>query len=91
MNWIVPPVYLVGRVLQHMANCKAKGTLVVSRWYSASFWPLLCPGGRYVSEIKDIMYLPVNKESYTQSRSGGLFGVEDLKFPMLALYIDYCE
>lgn len=40
-NWVVPPVNLVPRVLQHMFVCKAEGTLIVPKWESAIFWPLL--------------------------------------------------
>ncbi|XP_063416210.1 uncharacterized protein LOC134697851 [Mytilus trossulus] len=40
-NWLVPPVCLVSKCLNHMRLCKAKGTLVVPKWPSALFWPIL--------------------------------------------------
>ena len=40
-NWLVPPICLVCRVLSHMFMCKAKGVLVVPKWKSALYWPLL--------------------------------------------------
>ncbi|CAC5410738.1 unnamed protein product [Mytilus coruscus] len=40
-NWIVPPVRLVCRVLNHMLTCRAKGVLVVPKWKSALFWPMV--------------------------------------------------
>ena len=89
-NWIVPPVYLVSRVLKHMKVCKAKGTLVVPAWYSASFWPLLCPRGMFIPEVIDFVYLPRDKEAYIPSRiAGGLFGERDLAFDMLAINMKY--
>ena len=39
-NWLVPPISQVSRVLKHVRECKAKGTLVIPAWPSASFWPL---------------------------------------------------
>ena len=39
-NWLVPP--LVGRVLSDMRDCKAVGSLIISMWKSAYFWPSLC-------------------------------------------------
>ena len=40
-NWWCLPVYLVPRVLRHAQSTKAKGTLLVPRWSSAVFWPML--------------------------------------------------
>ena len=39
--WIVPPVRLVPQILKKLVFEKAKGTLVVPRWPSSVFWPLL--------------------------------------------------
>ena len=36
-NWLLPPISLIGRVLNHMKDCKAVGTLVVPLWKSAYF------------------------------------------------------
>ena len=46
-NWsgemclMVPPVAVIGRCLEHLVRCRAKGVLVVPLWQSAFFWPLL--------------------------------------------------
>jgi hypothetical protein len=40
-NWLVPLMHLVSRCLIHMQLCKAKGTLVIPKWKSALFWPML--------------------------------------------------
>lgn len=86
----VPPVMLVARVLKKMLECKAQGVLVVPEWKSASFWPILCgPGGQFRHFVRSVMWLPIDKQSYVPCKNGaGIFGNEDLKFNMLALYID---
>ena len=40
-NWLVPPPILVSKVIRHCVTCKAFGTLVVPKWPSAPFWPLI--------------------------------------------------
>ena len=40
-NWLVPPTYLVAGTVKYLQECKAKGTLIVPKWKSAVFWPLL--------------------------------------------------
>ena len=51
VNWWLPPLYLVCCTIQHAAKCKAKGTLVVSAWNSAPFWPILCPDGHHLASF----------------------------------------
>ena len=40
-NWVNPPFCLIPRVLHHMCACGASGTLLVPRWISWPWWPLL--------------------------------------------------
>lgn len=42
-NWLVPPVYLIGRTIFHLEACGARGVLVVPYWPSAVFWPIVFP------------------------------------------------
>ena len=46
-NWLSPPVKLIGKVIRHMENSKAKGALFVPEWRSSYFWPLLTNDGHY--------------------------------------------
>ncbi|XP_067670629.1 uncharacterized protein [Haliotis asinina] len=79
MNWVVPPVCLIPRVIGYMAECKAVGTLVVPEWKSSNFWPILCSQSQYIPQVKDCIYLPRSREAYVASRiRGGLFGEHDL-------------
>ena len=34
-NWVVPPINLVSKTVNHMRMCGAKGTLVIPKWKSA--------------------------------------------------------
>ena len=40
-NWLVPPIYAVIRIVKHVVACKAKGTLIIPKWTSAAYWPLI--------------------------------------------------
>jgi hypothetical protein len=56
-NWIVPPVLLISRVINHIMICKAKGVLIAPKWKSALFWPLLWNDvdKNYHTFVKDIL------------------------------------
>ena len=59
-NWWCPPVVLVPRVIRHAQACGAVGTLVVSCWLSAPFWPILCPDGKFFDGfIVGVVELPM--------------------------------
>ena len=57
-NWLCPPPFLVPRVIRHALKTGASGTLVVPKWPSAPFWPILFPDGcspaPFVSEEKTL-------------------------------------
>ena len=44
-NWLCPPPFLIPRVIRHTLKTGADGTLIVPRWPSAPFWPLIFPEG----------------------------------------------
>ena len=50
-NYACPPICLILRVLIHMRNCKASGSLIVPLWHSAPFWPIICPDGRRFASV----------------------------------------
>ena len=45
-NWLVPPINLIGLTLSHMKDCRARGTLIIPRWESSYFWPLISDQNR---------------------------------------------
>jgi hypothetical protein len=56
-------------------------------WQSASFWPMLCPGGDgFIDQVKGYIYLPTKKELYSPGKSNkAIFGNVDLTFRILAI------
>ena len=53
-NWVVPPINLIGKSISRMETSKAKGVLVVPRWESAYYWPLICgEDGVFKEFVKD--------------------------------------
>ncbi len=43
LNWLTPPLPIVGRCVQHLRACRAEGVLVFPRWVGQWWWPLLLP------------------------------------------------
>ena len=41
MNWLVPPISLLGKAIKHVKASKARATLVAPDWPYSPFWPLL--------------------------------------------------
>jgi hypothetical protein len=41
LNWLFPPLKLIGRVLYHLELCKGEGLLLIPQWKNAYFYPLL--------------------------------------------------
>ena len=86
----VPPISMVYRVIRKMEVDKARGVLVLPYWNSAVFWPLICPNGNFIVNIIDWIDLPTSRTYYVKCKSGkGIFGNVDLKFRMLAMFIDF--
>ena len=40
-NWLVPPICMVSRVILHILHCNATASLIVPKWCSSAFWPIL--------------------------------------------------
>lgn len=70
-NWLVPPVSLICDAIKHAQKCDAHGTIIVPKWQTASYWPLVVKdNGTYKPFIKDYVeyirpkqfFLPSNKK-----------------------------
>ena len=83
---LVPPVAVVGRVLNHLRVCKAKGTLVVPLWKSAFFWPMLL--GPFRNFIKDVVTVQAAKVLVQGRNKNSLLGSAELSSAVLGILID---
>ena len=89
-NWLVPPIFLISKVILHLLSCKAKGVLVAPCWPSAPFWPLLFVN-KFVtrSYVTDIMYFnnPAGIFELGEHK-GSLLGSKKYTSPVLAVALN---
>ena len=87
-NWLVPPIYLVPRVLRHMQVCKCLGTLVVPLWKSSVYWPLLVKKDMiFNSFVKDFIVFNNTKGIFMQGSVKSIFD-DSFRSPVIACRID---
>lgn len=92
-NWIVPPTTVFGKVLSHMRECKAVGTLIVPMWKFYYFCSLLCNDGVHLNSfVKHWLCPPKRPDLFVAGRAKNkLFGTKAFKSPYLALRIDFLQ
>ena len=90
---LISPTTLIGRVMFHMRDCKAVGTLIVPMWKSAQFWPILCSDGVHLNSFeKDCLFLQNRPDLFVKGRAKNtLFGTKALKSRCLAIRIDFAD
>ena len=90
-NWIVPPVCLIIRVIKHLRECQATGTLLVPFWVSAVYWPFLCPDGVHFHDfVHDVKYFRFGSSIIRKGRCKScIFGNSNFDIQMLALRISF--
>lgn len=89
-NWLVPPVSIVTRVINHLVSCKAVGTLVVPFWPSAPFWPLIF-GFASIPKmfILDILEFATGQNIFIQHLNKNcVFGTDKFTSKVLAVRFD---
>ena len=88
-NWIFPPPYLIPRVLKHMSAGGEIGTLLLPRWPSAVWWPLLVnTDGSWKAFIMDSMAFPPYQGIFLAgSAASNIFTSDIPSFPILALRV----
>ena len=91
-NWegefilLVPPVSIIGRVLQHLELCEGKGVLIVPCWPSSYFWPILINDfANYVQDILKVKGLNILIHGYNQN---SLLGSNQFHGFMLVIKLD---
>ena len=86
--WLVPPFYLISRVLSMLTECRSHGTLVIPRWVSAEWWPKLHGGTGWRWFVKSVVSVPYGKDSFLAgSCPYNLLGGKDYSCEVLALKV----
>ena len=86
-NWLVPPIHLVSKTVFHLLACGGRGCLIVPKWPSASFWPLIFKAGEIKREfVKEILEFSSAQNIFVQGKgSVGIFGTDSFKSKVLAI------
>jgi len=88
--WLVPPPRLIPKVIFHAKKCHAKGLLILPRWQSATFWPLIWDGNCWAAGLK--LMLEYNKPANFFSRGpfgNNVFCEEQFASNVLVFEIDF--
>ena len=90
-NWLVPPVKLIIRVIKHLKECNASGTLIVPFWVTGVFWPILCPDGAHLASfVHDYRCIERGNTIVMRGRSNNsIFGNDKTYYSILALRISF--
>ena len=94
-NWLVPPVYLLGKTIKHFCASKTgcKAVLVCPYWTSAAFWPLIVTKFNSLQKfVKDYFVTEdarryIKLEDYKES----YIGSENFKGSFIAYYMEKYE
>lgn len=89
-NWMVPPINLVSKCINHLVSCKAVGTLGVPKWPSAAFWPLLFKQNlEYVAYVKDVLeFYEVDRIFVSGNNVNTIFAKGNFNGKVLAIRLD---
>ena len=88
--WLVPPIYLIPRVLMHFLYCQSRGVLVVPFWPSSLFWPyLIQEDGAFKSFVVDILFVQNGSDVFVQGvNKETCFASSSFSTPVLFLKLD---
>jgi hypothetical protein len=88
--WIAPPPKLTGKVLSHMKYCRARGVLMIPKWVSSAWWPLLHDGLNYVSGVKLLVEYRNPKNFFIKSPCGNdMFSAAQFASNVVILRLDF--
>jgi hypothetical protein len=88
--WVVPPPILISKVLSHVKRCQARCVLVVPKWCSAPFWPVLYNGNNYRGGISVLLEYIKPVDFFIKGLFGNsVFSSEKFASNVLILKLDF--
>ena len=90
-NWLVPPVYLISKAILHVLHCRARASLVVPKWPSSSFWPLIFgSSGLKIYSIRDILEFEKGQNIFKNNNASRcVFDSRRYKSKVLAIRFEF--
>ena len=86
--WLVPPVYLIGRVISMIEETGAAGTLIVPGWVSAPWWPRICISKKWTGIVQEAIELQQEPSPFLAGHcKWNLFGADPPKCRVWALRV----
>lgn len=74
-NWLVPPTFLIPKILNHVVVLGGRGTLVVPAWPSTPLWPLSFTDEGLSPIFSDIFEIPLATDFFVLGNNkNSLFG-----------------
>jgi hypothetical protein len=90
--WVVPPPVLIPRVLRHMQSCQAEGVMIIPRWQSSVFWPLLHNGESWSFGISVLLEYKNPKNFFKRGPYGNeVFTENNFQSNVLILKLKFSE
>ena len=84
--WLAPPIHLISRTLKMFYHFKCHGTLIIPKWQSAHWWPLIWSGVTWQGIVRDVQPLPKIAGLFLLGICRwNLFGAEAPKCEVLAI------
>ena len=85
-NWLVPPIFLIPRVLNHLVGSGGRGTLVVPVWPSAPFWPMIFTDEGLSPIFSEFFEIPMGTDVFPLGNyKDALFGSPNFRSGVLFL------
>ncbi|CAC5388127.1 unnamed protein product [Mytilus coruscus] len=90
VNWIVPPISVVCRAIKHLILCKARGTLIVPKWPSSSYWTMIFKKGSHLQPyVTDVLEFQPNQNIFIHGMNNkSLLGSSEFVSSVLAIRLD---
>ena len=85
MNWLAPPINLIGDTIKHARRCKAVGILMIPLWDSSYYYPIIHDGHAFRSFVKEFLF--VNPYYHSSSVKSIFKGYAEFK--SVALLINF--
>ena len=88
--WVMPPPTLIARTIDHMKTCKAHGIMVIPKWMSSAYWPIIHDVEQYAWGIQLVSEYKNPKQFVTACQFGNnIFTEGQFASNVVVLAVDF--